>query len=114
MGAILSHTVAMARRVYCRSRREEKPNSQRRGIKPTNCGPPFLATPEAWAIRKSGRGQPHSKTLRQVDAFAIARQRLGVRLSSAAFPSVRWQTLAERVEPANERGYENQKYFVCC
>ena len=35
----------------------------------------------AW---ESGRGQPHSKTLRPVDAFRIARQRLGVRLPSAA------------------------------
>jgi hydrogenase/urease accessory protein HupE len=34
---------------------------------------------------ESGRGQPHSKTLRKFEAFPKARQRLGVRLSSAAF-----------------------------
>jgi hypothetical protein len=36
---------------------------------------------------KSVRGQPHSKTLRDGDAVGLARQRFGVRLSSAAFPS---------------------------
>jgi hypothetical protein len=33
---------------------------------------------------ESGRGQPHSKTLRHIEALWTARQRLGVRLSSAA------------------------------
>src|SRR6184192_3197678 len=33
---------------------------------------------------KSGRGQPHSKTWRRIDALPKMRQRLGVRLSSAA------------------------------
>ncbi len=35
---------------------------------------------------ESGRGQPHSKTCRSLITFRNARQRLGVRLSSAAFP----------------------------
>ena len=35
--------------------------------------------------KKSGRGQPHSKTLRNDGALRSPRQRLGVRLSSAAF-----------------------------
>src|SRR4051794_29032912 len=34
---------------------------------------------------ESGRGQPHSKILRIVEALRTARQRLGVRLSPAAF-----------------------------
>jgi len=34
---------------------------------------------------QSGRGQPHSKTSRQCRRARKARQRLGVRLSSAAF-----------------------------
>jgi len=34
---------------------------------------------------ESGRGQPHSKTLRHIEALGTTRQRLGVRLSSAAF-----------------------------
>ena len=38
-----------------------------------------------WDTSESGRGQPHSKTLRAVARVLCARQRLGVRLSSAAF-----------------------------
>jgi len=34
---------------------------------------------------ESGRGQPQSKTLRHIEALGTTRQRLGVRLSSAAF-----------------------------
>jgi len=36
----------------------------------------------------SGRGQPHSKTSRNFEALWMTRQRLGVRLSSAAFGSI--------------------------
>ena len=37
---------------------------------------------------ESGGGQPHSKTWRKFVASRNARQRLGVRLSPAAFPPI--------------------------
>jgi predicted secreted hydrolase len=44
-----------------------------------------MSNPRAASPFQSGRGQPHSKTCRNTDAHLTTRQRLGLRLSSAAF-----------------------------
>ena len=50
---------------------------------------------------RSGRGQSHSKTWRMFVASRNARQRLGVRLSPAAFPNFGNQALIHDAENLN-------------
>src|SRR5947209_8035389 len=45
---------------------------------------PLESTTMPSAIMQSGRAQPHSKTCRNIEPCGFARQRLGVRLCSAA------------------------------
>src|SRR6266446_2231136 len=47
-------------------------------------------------LSKAAEDCMHSKTCRPPDALSRTRQRFGVRQSSAAFPSVRWQALTAR------------------
>jgi len=67
---------------------------------------------------KSGRGLPHSKTWRSNEAPTLARQRLGVRQSSAAFrhPFVCAATPTCNLQPStcNSRGFTLMELLVVC